>query len=152
MGSAPSARSVPTPSGDGVTGRHRTVVAGLALLAILAVLVLVVFAGNACPSQTASNPCPQAGMNRIVVVGLAALAVTLTITPFAFLAEFVIRRRIAYRGGWFRAARRGVLSGAVVAALAALRIGGALNVPVAIFVVLLAALVEWFAARRFDGP
>jgi len=40
----------------------------------------------------------------------------------------------------------------VVAALAALRIGGALIVLVAIFVVLLAGLVEWFAARRFDGP
>jgi len=135
-----------------VTGRHRTVVAALALSAVLAVLVLVVFAGNSCPSRTANTSCPQAGMNRIVVVGLAALAVTLTVTPFAFLAEFVVRRRIAYRGGWFRAARRGVLSGAVVAALAALRIGGALTVPVGIFVVLLAVLVEWFSARRFDGP
>jgi hypothetical protein len=152
VASAHSARSVPTPYGDRVTGHHRTVVAGLALLAVLAVLVLVVFAGNACPSQTASNPCPQAGMNRILVVGLAAFAVTLTITPFAFLAEFVVRRRIAYRGAWFRAARRGVLCGAVVAALAALRIGGALTVAVAIFVVLLAVLGEWFAARRLDGP
>ena len=134
-----------------MTGRHRTIVAALALLAILSVLLLVVYAGNACPAQTPNNPCPQAGFNRIVVVGLAALAVTLTVTPFAFLGEFVVRRRIAYRGGWFRAVRRGVLCGAAVAALAALRIGGALTVPVAIFVVLLAVLVEWFAARRFDG-
>jgi len=27
-----------------------------------------------------------------------------------------------------------------------------MTVPVAIFVVLLAGLIEWFAARRFDGP
>ena len=92
-----------------MTGRHRTIVAALALLAILSVLLLVVYAGNACPAQTPNNPCPQAGFNRIVVVGLAALAVTLTVTPFAFLGEFVVRRRIAYRGGWFRAVRRGVL-------------------------------------------
>jgi len=91
-------------------------------------------------------------MNRTIVIGLAGLAVALTITPFAFLAEFVVRRRIAYRGGWRRAIRRGVLCGAIVGALAGLRVGGALTVPVAIFVVLLAALVEWFAARRFDAP
>lgn len=127
-------------------------VAGLALLAVLAVLSLVAFAGNACPAPTANNRCPGADLNRVVVVALAALAVTLTITPFAFLGEFVVRRRIAYRGAWFRATRRGVVCGGVVAALAALRIGGALNVPVVIFVVLLGVLVEWFAARRWDGP
>ena len=152
MASVRSARSAPTLSGDALTGRHRTVVAALALLAVLAALLLVVFAANACPTQIQDNPCPQAGVNRLVVIVLAALAVALTITPFAFLAEFVVRRRIAYRGGWGRAARRGVLCGVVVAALAGLRIGGALTVPVAIFVVLLAGLVEWFAARRFDGP
>ena len=135
-----------------MTGHHRTVVAALALTAVLTALVLVAFAGNACPSQTADNPCAGANTNRILVVGLGALAVGLLVTPFAFLAEFVTRRRIAYRGAWFRAARRGVLCGMVVAALAALRIGGALNVPVAIFVVLLAVLVEWFSVRRLDGP
>jgi len=128
------------------------VVVGLGLTAVLVVLLLVVFAANACPSQTQNDPCPQAGLNRLVVVVLAALAVALTITPFAFLAEFVVRRRIAYRGAWGRAARRGVLGGAVVATLAGLRIGGALTLPVVILVVLLAGLVEWFAARRFDRP
>jgi len=128
------------------------VVVGLGLTAVLVVLLLVVFAANACPSQTQNDPCPQAGLNRLVVVVLAALAVALTITPFAFLAEFVVRRRIAYRGAWGRAARRGGLGGAVVATLAGLRIGGALTLPVVILVVLLAGLVEWFAARRFDRP
>ena len=135
-----------------MTGRHRTVVAALVLLAVLAFLLLVAFAANACPTETATSPCPSAGMNRGIVVALAALAVGLVVTPFAFLGEFVVRRRIAYRGGWGRAIRRGALCGAVVAALGALRVGGALTVPVAIFVVLLAALVEWSAARRFDTP
>jgi hypothetical protein len=39
-----------------------------------------------------------------------------------------------------------------VAALAGLRLGGALTVPVAIFVVLLGAAIEWLAIRRFDSP
>ena len=127
-----------------MTGRHRTIVAALVLLAMLAFVLLAAFATHACPAPTATNPCPQAGMNRAIVIVLAALAVTLTITPFAFLAEFVVRRRIAYRGGWARAARRGVLAGAVVAALGTF-------LPCYLFtVLLLATLVEWFAARRLD--
>ena len=43
-----------------------------------------------------------------------------------------------------------LLVGVVVIALAGLRLGGALTVPVAIFVVLLAAAGEWFAVRRLD--
>ena len=72
--------------------------------------------------------------------------------PFAFLGEFVVRRRIVYRGAWARAVRRGLLVGLVVITLAGLRLGGALSVPVAIFVVLLAGAAEWFAVRRVDLP
>jgi len=36
--------------------------------------------------------------------------------------------------------------------LAGLRLGGALSVPGAIFVLLLGGATEWFAVRRFDGP
>jgi hypothetical protein len=74
------------------------------------------------------------------------------VTPFAFLAEFVARRRIVFRGAWARAARRGLLAAAVVAALAGLRLGGALSVPGALFLLTLAALAEWFAIRRVDMP
>ena len=42
--------------------------------------------------------------------------------------------------------------GAAVIALAGLRLGGALTVPVAIFVLLLAGAAEWFAVRRLDLP
>ena len=41
---------------------------------------------------------------------------------------------------------------AVIAALAGLRLGGALTVPAGLFVLILAALVEWFTVRRFDVP
>ena len=45
-------------------------------------------------------------------------------------------------------ARRGALTGLVIAVLAGLRLGGALSVPVAIFVIILAGVVEWLVARR----
>jgi hypothetical protein len=130
-----------------MSGRHRTTVAALFLLGILAFVLLVAFAGNACPVETEQQPCPDAGRNLVIGIALASVAVTLVVTPFAFLAEFVARRRIVYRGAWARAARRGLLVGLVVATLAGLRLGGVLSVPTALFVLLLAGVAEWFAAR-----
>ena len=135
-----------------MTGRTRTAVAALVLLAMLAGVVLVAFAGNACAGDLPGRPCPDAGANRAVVVTLAAATVGLAVIPFALLAEFAVRRRILYRGAWGRATRRGVLVALAIAAIAGLRLGGALSVPVALFVMSLAAAVEWFALRRFDLP
>lgn len=133
-----------------MTARHRVVVAALLLLATLAFVVLVAFAGNACPIETERQPCPGAGTNRALVVGLASAGIALLVTPFAFLAEALVGRRIVYRGAWARATRRGILVGLVIAILAGLRLGDALSVPVAIFVVLVAGVAEWLAVRR-DG-
>ena len=130
-----------------MSGRHRAAVVALVLLAVLAGVVLVGFAGRACPVETAAQPCAEAARNRTVVVTLAALTVALAVAPFAFLGEVVARRRIIYRGAWPRAARRGTLAGLVVAALAGLRLGGALSVPIAIFVVIVAGVAEWLAMR-----
>ena len=77
-----------------------------------------------------ATPCPDAGVNRAVVVALAAASAGLAVAPFALLAEFAVRRRIIYRGAWARAARRGLLVAGAIAALAGLRLGGALSVPV----------------------
>jgi hypothetical protein len=131
-----------------MSGRNRTAVASLILLGILVVGMLIAFAGSACPVETEAQPCPDATRNVIVVIGLAATGISLLVTPFAFLAEVVARRRIVYRGAWVRAARRGVLVGLVVATLAGLRLAGALSVAVAIFIISLAAAAEWFLARR----
>jgi hypothetical protein len=135
-----------------VTGRTRVAVAALVLLAVLGGVVLVAIAGNACPSDVPGRPCPNAVANRAMVVALAAATAGLAVVPFALLAEFAVRRRIIYRGAWGRAARRGLLVAAAIAAVAGLRLGGALSVPVALFVISLAAAVEWFAVRRFDPP
>ena len=131
-----------------MSGRHRLVVAVVVLAAVFALVLLVAVAGRVCPAETDQQACPDAARNRAVVVALASASAALLVTPFAFLAEVVARRRIVYRGAWLRAARRGILVGLVVATLAGLRLGGALSVPVAIFVVILAGVVEWLAARR----
>ena len=131
-----------------MSGHHRTTVGALLLSGILAMVLLIAFASANCPVATEVQPCPQAPRNLVIVVGLAAVAVGLTVTPFAFLGEVLARRRIVYRGAWGRAARRGTLVALVVAVLAGLRLGGALSVPIALFTVTLAAVVEWLLARR----
>jgi hypothetical protein len=134
-----------------VSPRNRLLVGGRVLAALLCGIGLLLFASNACPAPLPKQPCPGADTNRVVVIGLAAASVVLLVAPFAFLGEFVLRRRIVYRGAWGRAVRRGALAGAVVVVLAGLRLGGALSVPGALFVLLLAGSIEWFAARRFDA-
>lgn len=131
-----------------MSSRTRTVIAGLLLAGVLAVLLLLAFTSQACPVETEAQPCPDATRNLVVAVTLASASLTLLVVPFAFLGEFVARRRIVYRGAWWRAGRRGVLAGLVLAILAGLRLAGALSVPVALFVIILAAVMEWFLARR----
>ena len=135
-----------------MTGRIRLAVAALVLLAVLAGVVLVAFAGNACPVDAPGSPCPNAGVNRAVVVALAAATAGLAVVPLALLAEFALRRRILFRGAWGRATRRGLLVAGVVGAIGALRLGGAISVPVAIFLISVTAATEWLALRRFDLP
>lgn len=135
-----------------MNGRVRLALAALLLLAILFAVVLVAFAGNSCATDLPSRPCPEAGRNRGVVVALLGLGSWLLIVPFAFLSEFAMRRRIAYRGMWGRAVRRGFLVAVAVASLAGLRLGGALSVPALLFVVIMIGLVEWFAVKRVDLP
>ena len=131
-----------------MSGRNRTIVAALFLLGILAAVVLVVFAGNACPAETEAQPCPDAPRNLVIGVALAATALGLIVTPFAFIGEFVARRRIVYRGSWGRAARRGIIAGFVLAVLAGLRLAGVLGVPTALFVLVVAGAIEWFFIRN----
>jgi hypothetical protein len=131
-----------------MSGRNRTIVAALFLVGILAVVLLVAFAGNACPAETETQACPDAARNLAIGVALASASLALIVTPFAFLAEFVARRRIVYRGAWGRAARRGVIAGLVLAVLAGLRLADVLGVATAIFVVIVAGAIEWFFVRN----
>ena len=55
---------------------------------------------------------------------------------------FARRRRIAHRGDWIRAARRGLIAGFVVVLLVVIRAFGAFSLPLAAFVVAMAVFVE----------
>lgn len=75
-------------------------------------------------------------------------AVAGTLAPLLWLIGFALQGRIAYRGDWWRAARRAALVGLIVAIFVVLRGEGALNLPLALFVVAMAVLVELTLSLR----
>lgn len=119
---------------------------------MLSVVLLVVFASRSCPTPMPELPCSSASLHRMVVVVLASTATGLLVAPFAFVAEFAARRRIVYRGAWGRAARRAFLAAFVVAALAGLRLGGALSAPLALFVLVGPVVFDVYITRRELTP
>ena len=138
------------PGRSPVSSRDRLWVAALLAGAVLAACGLVAFANVACPGPTVSAPCEQALVNRAVVIVLAALTIGLAVTAIAWLATFR-RRRIAYRGAWATAIRRGLLAAAACALLAGLRMGDALNA-LSVAVVLGAGVATDWAVGRSDSP
>ena len=82
---------------------------------------------------------PAAGFVGAVLIGLAF---GLTTIPLLWLAVFGRHRRIAYRGDWTRAIRRGAWVAIVVAILVILRVQGVLQPPIALFIVALVVLAE----------
>jgi hypothetical protein len=76
------------------------------------------------------------------------LAVAGTVAPVLWLVGFAAQGRIAYRGDWWRAARRAALVGLIVAIFVVLRGEQALNLPLALFVVAMAVLVELTLSLR----
>ncbi|CAN5624332.1 hypothetical protein BH23CHL6_BH23CHL6_01560 [soil metagenome] len=75
-------------------------------------------------------------------------AVALSLMPLLWLAGFARTRRIAYRGDWWRAVRRGGLVGLVVAIFVVLRGQDLLTTPLALFVLAMAAFVELTLSLR----
>jgi hypothetical protein len=82
---------------------------------------------------------PAAGFIGALLIGLAF---GLTTIPLLWLAAFGRHRRIAYRGDWTRAIRRGAWVAIVVAILVILRVQGVLQPPIALFIVALVVLAE----------
>jgi hypothetical protein len=82
---------------------------------------------------------PVAGFIGAALIGLA---VALTLVPIVWLVVFARHRRIAYQGDWTRAARRAGWVGLVVAIFIVLRLQGALELPIALFILALAAVAE----------
>lgn len=79
---------------------------------------------------------------------LLGAAVALTLAPLLWLASFVRANRIAFRGAWWRAARRAGLAGLVVALFVLMRGQGAFSVPLGLFIVAMAVLVELTLSLR----
>ena len=79
------------------------------------------------------------GFLGAAVLGAAA---GLTAAPMFWLGAFARHRRIAYRGDWFRAVRRGAWVGALVAVYVVMRLNGVFQPPIGLFLVALALVAE----------
>ena len=73
---------------------------------------------------------------------LIGLAFGLTTVPVFWLAVFRRHRRIAYHGDWLRASRRGAWVAVVVAVFVVLRLLGAFQPPIALFILALVTVAE----------
>jgi hypothetical protein len=82
---------------------------------------------------------PAAGL---LGAGLMGAAVGLTCAPLFWLVAFGRHGRIAYRGEWLRAVRRGAWVAIVVSVFIVLRLQGAFSLPIALFVVVIVSVAE----------
>jgi cobalamin synthase len=82
---------------------------------------------------------PGAGFVGAILIGLA---VGLTTMPLFWLSVFARHRRIAYRGDWIRAIRRGAWVTVVVAVLVVLRLQGLFEPAIALFILAMVVVAE----------
>lgn len=116
-----------------MAGQRRIAVMLLGLAGI-AWLVVVVIALTVDPLASSSA----------AFIGAVALGVAtgLTAAPLFWLLSFARHRRIAYRGDWLRAGRRGAWIGILVAIFVVMRANGILQPQIALFLVALALVAE----------
>jgi len=81
-------------------------------------------------------------LNGYAGAGAIGLAVGLTTAPLFWLVAFARQRRIAYRGDWTRALRRGGWMAVLVAVFVVLRLQGILQLPIALFLGAMAWIAE----------
>ncbi len=79
---------------------------------------------------------------------LIGAAVGLLLMPVLWLIGFALQGRAAYRDDWSQAARRAIMVGLILALFVVLRGEEALNLPLALFVVAMALLVELTLSLR----
>jgi hypothetical protein len=82
---------------------------------------------------------PSAGVIGALLIGLA---LGMTTIPLFWLAVFGRHRRIAYQGDWLRAIRRGAWVMVVAAVFVGLRLQGAFQLPIALFIVTMVLIAE----------
>lgn len=74
--------------------------------------------------------------------GALGAAVALTAAPLLWLVGFARQRRIAYRGDWIRALRRGAWIGALTGLFVVMRLNGLFQPQIGLFLVALAVVAE----------
>lgn len=74
--------------------------------------------------------------------GALGVATALTAAPLFWLLGFARQRRIAYRGDWARAARRGAWVGILVSVFVVMRLNGIFQPEIGLFLVALAIVAE----------
>jgi hypothetical protein len=82
---------------------------------------------------------PSAGVIGAALIGLA---LALTLMPLLWLVTYARQRGMTYHGDWTRAMRRGAWVGGIAAVFIVLRLQGALELPIALFIVVLAVVAE----------
>lgn len=82
---------------------------------------------------------PVAGYVGALLMGLA---VALTTVPLFWLVVFGRHRRIAYQGDWIRAGRRGAWVGLIIAVAVVLRLQGAFQLPILLFILAMVVVAE----------
>jgi hypothetical protein len=80
--------------------------------------------------------------------GALGLAVAASVAPLLWLIAFSRQRRIAYRGDWTRAIRRGGWIGLLVAVFVVMRINGVFQPQIGLFFAALALVAEVTLSRQ----
>ncbi len=121
---------------DSVVMERRDRLANLGIFAAAAIVWLLVGLIVTTRDPVAD---PVAGFLGAALIGLA---VALTTIPIWWLVVFGRHRGVSYNGDWIRAARRGAWVGLIVAIFIVLRLQGALELPIALFIMALAVVAE----------
>jgi hypothetical protein len=114
----------------------------------ICLLVIAVVAWGAVVYQFMSYAPTESATSLLSGGLLLGAAVGLTLAPVFWLVAFVRHNRIAYRGSWWRAGRRAALCGLVVSLFVLIRGQGMFSVPLMLFIVAMAVLVELTLSLR----
>jgi hypothetical protein len=85
---------------------------------------------------------PVSSAAGFIGAGAFGTATALTTAPLFWLISFARHNRIAYRGDWWRALRRGVWVGALIGVFVIMRVNGIFQLPIALFFIALAIVAE----------
>jgi hypothetical protein len=130
----PVSGDLPGQRGSLMLARDRLANLGLLATAAVAWILVALVVTTRDPQVD-----PGAGFVGAAVIGLA---VGLTTMPLFWLLGFARQRRIAYRGDWIRAIRRGAWVTLIVSVLVVLRLQNLFQIPIALFIVAVVSVAE----------